>query len=69
MNIWVLDDFPVFLSVNQPLYNSNEEKRMACFGTIPEITAPNPLYNAKNPSFATICLPTEIKFGFCAETV
>lgn len=43
------------------LYNSNEEKRIAILGTIPETTAPRPLYKAQKDSFLMIFPPTPKK--------
>ena len=49
--------FPVVLSANQPLYVSKLANRMAILGTIPERTAPRPLYSANGVSRLTIMRP------------
>jgi hypothetical protein len=38
---------------------------MAIFGTIPDTTAPKPLYKAQNDSFLTIFAPTPINPRRC----
>jgi hypothetical protein len=43
------------------LYNSKELKRIAILGTIPDTTAPRPLYKAQKDSFLTIFAPTPMK--------
>ena len=40
---------------------SNEAKRIAILGTIPEMTAPNPLYRPSGVSRAAICRPVAKK--------
>ena len=52
--------FPLASAIHS-LYNSNEEKRIAILGTIPETTAPRPLYKAQNDSFLMIFAPTPMK--------
>ena len=42
--------FFVSLSANHPLYASKLANRMAIFGTMPERTAPRPLYSARGIS-------------------
>lgn len=49
--------FPVFLFDNHPLYASKLAKRIAIFGTIPDKTAPRPLYKANGVSRRTIYAP------------
>ena len=48
---------PVCLSASQPLYVSKLVKRMAILGTIPDRTAPRPLYSASGVSRRTIMAP------------
>lgn len=48
---------PVSLSASQPLYVSKLAKRMAILGTMPERTAPSPLYRASGVSLWTIKAP------------
>lgn len=52
-------------SAIQDLYNSKDENRIAILGTIPETTAPSPLYKAQNDSFLTIFAPTPKKPRRC----
>jgi hypothetical protein len=49
------------LSAIHSLYNSKELKRMAILGTIPDTTAPRPLYKAQKDSFLIIFAPTPMK--------
>ena len=49
--------FPVSLSASQPLYVSKLANRIAILGTIPDSTAPRPLYNANGVSRFTISAP------------
>lgn len=49
--------FPVALSANHPLYVSKLAKRMAILGTMPDKTAPSPLYSASGVSRCTIRMP------------
>jgi hypothetical protein len=52
---------PVSLFASNFLYASKDVNLMAIFGTIPVITAPNPLYNARGVSFFTISTPVVMK--------
>jgi hypothetical protein len=60
---------PVCLSASQPLYVSKLAKRMAILGTIPERTAPRPLYSASGVSRLTMYAPVAMNpLGFvCAR--
>src|ERR1700755_317397 len=53
--------FPVSRSASQPLYDSKLANRIAIFGTMPESTAPRPLYNASGVSRRTIMAPVATK--------
>src|SRR6266566_9059935 len=53
--------FPVSGSASQPLYDSKLANRIAIFGTIPESTAPRPLYSASGVSRRTIMAPVATK--------
>jgi len=48
---------PVALSANHDLYVSKLANRIAIFGTIPDNTAPSPLYNASGVSRRMIMAP------------
>ena len=57
--------FPVSLSANQFLYASKLANRMAILGTIPDKTAPRPLYSARGVSRFTMYAPVARKLrGF-----
>jgi hypothetical protein len=60
MNIPPTLVLPVVLSDSQPLYASKLAKRIAIFGTMPESTAPRPLYRASGVSLRTIIAPVAI---------
>ena len=61
--------FPVSLSASHPLYVSKLANRMDIFGTMPERTAPRPLYNASGVSRCTICAPVAMNpLGFVYKT-
>lgn len=53
--------FPVRLSASQPLYVSKLANRMAIFGTMPESTAPRPLYKASGVSRLAMYAPVARK--------
>lgn len=48
---------PVSLSARNSLYVSKLAKRIAIFGTMPESTAPRPLYSASGVSRRTMLAP------------
>lgn len=57
--------FPVSLSANHLLYVSKLANRMDIFGTMPERTAPKPLYNASGVSRWAIWTPVAMNpLGF-----
>lgn len=49
--------FPVSLSASQLLYDSKLANRMAILGTMPDKTAPRPLYSARGVSRFTMYAP------------
>ena len=53
--------FPVSLSASHPLYVSNDAKRTDILGTMPDRTAPRPLYSASGVSRRTIIAPVAMK--------
>jgi hypothetical protein len=55
------DDVLPSLPASDCLKYSNDENLIAIFGTIPDTTAPRPLYRDRTPSFCAIWYPTAIK--------